>query len=142
MHKIIAIFLVIFIYITTATYSLAEDVTPNIIVSEVKEDSVLLNLEMIVKDGWYFYYKDPGDLGIGLSITIDQEHKVFWPAYTVNEQIIGDMKLRSNIYNKSTIFPIEVFNLKHNSSIEVTIDFAKCDGTICMPMHETINVDV
>ena len=138
MWKIRILIALICIFISTIAYSSEDHVIANVLIGKVENDKALLGLEMQVENGWYFYYKDPGDTGIGLSIVLDKKSNISWPVYTIKEQKIGDFTIKSNVYDKSVILPIEVLN--YNNSVNMKIEFAMCDGTLCIPSTKEVSI--
>lgn len=136
MHKIITLLITLICGVSFAH----EHSEVNLLIGEIHNGSGLIGIEVTLKDGWYTYYKEPGDIGIGTNIVSDNNIKVHWPKFTAKQLKIGDRVFISNIYENTIILPIEISNL--NNTININISYGICNGTTCIPLNKEISVDI
>lgn len=143
-----------FLFTTSTTY--AEQITSNDVnltviplfsTSPIQSgiyNSVLTKLTL--PEGWYTYYANGGDTGLGATIKINnlpQDAKISQVYYPMPEKHI-DQGIVSYIYPQEAFF---AFNIKADgplkykaSRLNATLDFLVCKD-ICIPLSKNFNIE-
>lgn len=110
------------------------------------KDVTYAALQFNLKEGWYIYWKDPGDVGFPLKINWQKSNNIgnlniLWPYPQKELEKINDIILQSNIYRGQVVFPLQIQlnDRKQDTNINLTLDYAIC-SKICIPAKVNLSL--
>jgi len=111
------------------------------IFADLVNNKINAAIEIKIDDGWYIYYKDPGEMGFPTKIInfSSNDFVVHWPEYEVENVKVGDRSSSSNVYKNSVVFPIDFSTPLDKVNLE--IDYAVCKD-VCIPIKANISVNL
>jgi suppressor for copper-sensitivity B len=109
------------------------------------ETTLNLGLRAKIIPGWKTYWRSPGVAGYGVTFTWDGSRNVksvqlLWPIPHRSQTQMGQV----NAYDGDVVFPlkVEVVDPAKPIHLNLNVDMLVCDVGNCLPVMETINLDL
>ncbi len=110
----------------------------------------IMKLNMLIENGWVVYTNNPGDIGLPLSIKLNQANSVnikninikYPNTFIVKKEDIDQEVIVSNVYEKEADIDIEIYpqNLEEKFKLVLDLDYSAC-GDSCMLFNKSISYD-
>jgi suppressor for copper-sensitivity B len=143
-------FLLFFLIIVTGSFAYAdnkfvtEQSSLQIITHKLSSDKHLIGLNFAIENGWKIYWKNPGDSGSEVKISIDgYDSELIWPAPKRHiDKITEDLQMQSFIYSSDIVIPVLInFNGNKPESIKLHVDYSIC-AKICIPYSHEFHINI
>ncbi len=116
--------------------------------NESAEKKLILGARFKIEKDWKIYGNDAGGIGLPPSFNFAESKNIksfeaFWPEAKVEEEVIGEDKLKFLVYQNEVIIPLSLNldEIKAKNPISLKIDYGLCKD-ICVPASAEFNFEI